>query len=346
MKKILVIRYRFIGDTVLTIPFLRNLRAAYPDAQIDMLVGPISGDVLLNCPYIDNLITFDTTRKHQYENTKQEKKSFFTYVNILKKNKYDKAYVLKRSFSSAALAFFAGIPERVGFDTEHRGIFLTKKFKYIENRHEVECFLDVLRKDNIQVKDTYLENWVSKESKSKINRIFHEYNTGNHKKVLIHATSGNKNKHWEAENFARVIEYLVNNKDIQVFYTGTEDDKNAYNEMHSHLKQNLRIEPINLCGQLSIQDSMALISEMNFVLGVDSGTLHLAASLNIPVIGIYGPMNPIKWQAWGNNHIALYSNMDCIPCGLKKPCPNDIACLKEITPNIVIGECEKVLRTV
>ena len=130
MKKILVVRYRFIGDMILTIPFLRNLRYIYPDAQIDMLVAPNSGEVIEDCPYVNNFIYFDTTRKHKYENGKGKKKSFWSYVFELRKNKYDKAYVLKRSLSSALLCFFAGIKERIGFDTENRGFFLTKKVKY------------------------------------------------------------------------------------------------------------------------------------------------------------------------------------------------------------------------
>lgn len=65
MKKILVVRYRFIGDTLLTVPFLRNLRKAEPDAQIDVLVSPVSGDVLKDCPYINNLIYFDNAKKTQ-----------------------------------------------------------------------------------------------------------------------------------------------------------------------------------------------------------------------------------------------------------------------------------------
>ena len=74
--KILVMRYRFIGDTLLTVPFLRNLRYAYPDAQIDMLVAPVSGEIIEKCPYVDNFIYFDTTKKHRYENKEgQEKKN-------------------------------------------------------------------------------------------------------------------------------------------------------------------------------------------------------------------------------------------------------------------------------
>ena len=84
---------------ILTIPFLRNLRYHYPDAQIDMLVSPNSGEVIEDCPYVNNFIYFDTTRKHKYEKGEGSKKSFFHYVSLLRKEKYDKAYILKRSFS-------------------------------------------------------------------------------------------------------------------------------------------------------------------------------------------------------------------------------------------------------
>lgn len=342
--KILVIRYRFIGDTVLMIPFLRNLRRAYPEARIDVLASPVSGDVLKDCPYIDELIIFDTTRKHKYENTKQEKKSFFSYVKLLKNRNYDKAYVLKRSFSSAALAFLARIPERVGFNTEGRGFFLTNRVPYITNKHEVECFLDVLRHDGINVMNNHLENWISPESDAKISGIFQELCIKDETKVLIHATSGNINKQWPLEHFAKVIEYLSNTHQVKVFYTGTQKDAEIYDKIRSMVNQPLQVEPINLCGKLSIQDSTALISRMNFVIGSDSGTLHIAASLSVPVIGIYGPMNPKKWKAWGEIHEPVHLDLECIPCELRKKCPRNIACLRELMPETVIEKINKFLR--
>lgn len=341
--KILVVRYRFIGDTVLTVPFLRNLRRAYPEARIDMLVGPISGEVISECPYVDNFIIFDTTRKHKYENTRTERKSFFSYVKILKNQNYDKAFVLKRSLSSALLVFLAGIRERIGFDTEHRGFLLTKKVKYEKNIHEVESFLDVLKADGIELTDNYLENWVSKCSQDKIDDIFHSLKISDNPKVLIHATSGNVNKHWKSNYFAEVIEYLANVKHCQIFYMGTSSDYAMYNKIHSHIKADLKVKPVNLCGELSIQDSLALMSRMNFVVGVDSGNLHMAASLNIPVIGIYGPMSPAKWKAYGDTHTALYSDRSCVPCGLSKKCTIDNQCLKDITPDMIIEHCNKQL---
>ncbi len=342
--KILVVRYRFIGDTVLTVPFLRNLRRAYPDAQIDMLVGPVSGDVLLNCPYIDNFMIFDTTKKHKYENTGEKKQNFFSYVNLLRKQKYSKAYVLKRSFSSASLVYLAGIKERIGFNTEGRGFFLTKKVTYDQDKHEVECFLDILKADNIEIQDDYLENWTDIISVEKVKNIFKEKNIKEDKiKVLVHATSGNKSKEWGNKNFAKVIEYLVNQKNAYIFHVGTKADNTVYDQILKEININTKENIINLCADMSIQDSLALINEMDFVLGVDSGTLHLAASLNKPVIGIYGPMNPIKWKAWGNGHVALYSDRECIPCGLSKKCRINEACLSDIKPKLVIEECSKMI---
>jgi len=376
MMRILVIRYRFIGDTVLMIPFLRNLRQAYPDAKIDALVGAVSGEVLTECPYIDELIVFDTTRKHKYENAKQEKKSFFSYVKLLKGRNYDKAYVLKRSFSSAALAFLAGIKQRIGFNTEGRGFLLTQKIPYVKDRHEVECFLDVLRADNIPVNRNHLENWTSRDSEAKINTIFKELylnkngfqkceakdstrflktesqinkktiiNVTDGLKVLIHATSGNVNKQWNPEYFAEVVTYLVNNLGARVFYTGTQKDAEIYDEIRSLIKEDLIHEPVNLCGKLSIQGSTALIGRMDFAIGSDSGTLHIAASMNVPVIGIYGPMNYKKWQAFGEIHEPVHLDLPCMPCELRKKCPRSIACLQDLKPAMVIKKVDKLVNS-
>jgi heptosyltransferase-2 len=341
MTKILVVRYRFIGDTILTIPFLRNLRKAYPGAQIDMIVGPVSGELLEDCPYIDNLIYFDTTKKHRYENSGQKKKSFLDYVFQLRKQKYNKAYVLKRSLSSALLVFLAGIKLRVGFDTEKRGFLLTKKVSYSQNKHEIECFLDVLRADEVPVTDNYLENWVDPMASAKINNIFRSKRIYNRPKILVHATSGNVNKQWPIKYFARVIEYLANQKHAQIFYTGTTADKKVYEEIHSQISSQLYVKPINLCGELNLKESAALTKVMDMMIGCDSGNLHIAASLNIPVIGIYGPMNYKKWYAWGKGHSILVDNLPCIPCELKGKCEMDKACLLNILPEKVIQEVDR-----
>ena len=340
--KILVIRYRFIGDMVLMTPFIRNLRYAYPNAQIDMLVAPNSGEILSECPYIDNFIYFDTTRKHKYENIESNKKSFWYYVKYLKEKKYDKAYILKRSLSSAILAYLADIPERIGFNTEHRGLFLTKKVKYDKEKHESLCALDILEADNIQIKDKYLENWTTKEDEKKVEIIYTKYNIDlNKKKVIVHATASNELKTWGIENFKEIIEYISNEKGAQVFFLGAKQDKEIYENIKYNNK--LNIEPINLCGEFTIRESLAFIKTADILLGNDSGNLHMAASANIPVIGIYGPMPFEKWKALGEKNILFKPNIECAPCSLKKKCKNNKACLKSISPNEIKKAIDKLI---
>ena len=343
VKRILVIRYRFIGDTLLTVPFLRNLRYAYPDAQIDMLVAPVSGDIIKECPYVDNFLYFDTTRKHRYEHNGGEKKTFWSYVKLLREKKYDKAYVLKRSLSSAFLAFAAGIKKRIGFNTEGRAIFLTKRVPYNNDRHEVECFLDVLRADNIEIRDDYLENWIKEEEYSKVNEVLKSYNIENEKKVLVHATSGNHKKEWTKENFAEIIKYLSNEKNIQVIYTGTENDRITYEQIEALIKGSLAVKPINLCGKLTLRESLALTEKCDLIVGCDSGNLHMAASVGTQAIGIYGPMDTNKWRPWGKNAKIITADIPCRPCSLKKKCKFNYGCLTKISPDMIKKAIDEVL---
>ncbi|MBQ3642796.1 lipopolysaccharide heptosyltransferase II [bacterium] len=340
--KILVVRYRFIGDTILTIPFLRNLRYAYPDAQIDILVAPNSGEVIEDCPYINKVIYFDTTRKHKYEKGKGEKKSIWHYVKLLRKEKYDKAYILKRSLSSAYLCFFAGIKERIGFDTENRGMFLTKKVPYDKNKNESLCFLDVLKADSLAVKDTYLENWINKENEYKIKNLFEEYQINpSEKKAVVNVTATNEGKVWDINNFIQIIEYLINEKNIRVIFIGAPSDKEVYDNIKYNTE--LKIKPVNLCGKINLKDSLAILKNVDFIIGNDSGNLHMAASVHTPVIGLYGPMPFEKWKALGEKNKLIKADLPCMPCGLTKKCPNNKACMKSITVEQVKIAIDEIL---
>ncbi|MBI2496472.1 MAG: glycosyltransferase family 9 protein [Opitutae bacterium] len=157
-QRILVIRYRFIGDTVLAVPALRNLRQAFPQARIDVLAEPVSGDTLAFCPYKDELLFYAPRLKGERKRQAKFPTSLLGAARFLRERKYDRCYILRRSFSSAILPLLAGIPHRVGFATDGRAWLLQRHTPYAD-KHEVECFLDVLRADDIPVTDTRNENW-------------------------------------------------------------------------------------------------------------------------------------------------------------------------------------------
>lgn len=151
-KRILVMRYRFIGDTLLSVPFFRNLRRAYPNAIIDALLAPDSAELLRDCPYIDHVFVL-------------YKKQFWATLWTLRQQGYDRVYVLKRSLSSAWLAFCAGIPERIGFTglgcDPGRRFLLTRCVTYPDTlgMHERNRFLSVLETEGHTLDDRHLEAW-------------------------------------------------------------------------------------------------------------------------------------------------------------------------------------------
>ncbi len=355
-QRILVMRYRFIGDTLLTVPFLRNLRAAYPDAIIDLLVAPNSGELLRDCPYINELILFDTTRKHRYENPDNAtpRRSFWQYVQLLRARHYDTAFVLKRSFSSAGLAFLAGIPERIGFDTEGRGFLLTHRVPYRNGRastqagqeriHEIDAFLSVLQAVNIPVHDRHLESWWQPPEAEMADRLLRassreidpDQAPGHSplQHVVLHLTSSNEAKQWPMPHAQQLAEWLLQEPQRLIHCLGTPADAVLYRELRKLLPLGQQPRLHIHCGQLNLLESMAFLHHMNLVVGVDSGTLHMAAAAGVPVVALFGPMDEQKWVPPGAQVVS--NPIACRPCNLDTPCRFNLECMKGLQPETVI----------
>jgi heptosyltransferase-2 len=362
-QRILVMRYRFIGDTLLTVPFLRHLRAACPSARIDFLAAPQSGELLRDCPYIDNLILFDTTRKHRYENVDpaQPRQSFWSYADLLRKNRYDMAFVLKRSFSSAALAFLAGIPERIGFNTEGRGLLLTRRVPYARDRHEIDCFLDVLRAAGIEEPptgwDRRLESWPSAQDGQVAEQRLMSINPphpnppppggrglsqtsgeklGQIQNIVLHLTSSNAAKQWPMAEAKKLADWLLSRPDCHIHCLGAASDAPVYKALRAELSGGdaARARLHNHAGALSLTESLAFLARMDLVVGVDSGTLHMAAAAGTPVIALFGPMDERKWAP--PDAQVITRPMVCRPCNLSSPCPHAFACMRDLRAEAVI----------
>ncbi len=338
--RILVVRYRFIGDTILTVPFLRSLRSAYPHAQIDVLVGPQSGEVLSGCPYINELITYDTTRFHKYDSGKGKARSFWSYVFELRKRKYDTAFLLKRSLSSALLALLIGCKSRIGYASSGRSFLLSKAVAWNPKIHEVESTLDVLRSVGIPIVNTDMEAWISEEEKSDTFAIVPELKSDK-LKVLFHAAAAHPDKIYPLENWAKVIQKICASQNVLPFFSGAAQDLSTYEE----LEKLSGIKAVITAGKLSLRQSMALLGEMDLAICTDSGPAHLSAAAGTPTITLFGPTDPQRWRPWGEKHIALFdSNLSCRPCNYKKTCDDKRQCLTELSPDLVVATALNILK--
>ncbi len=299
--RILVIRYRFIGDTVLAIPALRNLRQAFPNAVIDVLGEPISGDTLAYCPYKNDLLYYGPRLKGERKRTAPFPTSLLGAAKFLRARRYDRCYILRRSFSSAILPLLAGIPHRVGFSTEGRNWLLHHSTPY-PDRHEVECFLDVLRADDIPITDTRNENWTDPATDRRVDT---EFPAGNRTRVFICAKSVFDLKDWAPERFAEVITWLVQERNSEVHFCDSPGNAAYYATILAAVSAELRAHCHDWSTKLGIRESGSLLRRMNLCFGIDTGFIHLAASFHVPVVGLYGPLEPWRWHPWDTKHTVL-----------------------------------------
>ncbi|MCM1339270.1 MAG: glycosyltransferase family 9 protein [Muribaculaceae bacterium] len=335
MRKILVARYETIGDTIFASAFYRELRKALPDAQIDAIADKTSRPIMENCPYINNIIDLpDKSKKYL---------KYFELFSTFKQ--YDTIYCLKNNHFCSKLAFLTGVKNRIGFkEKTKKNKYLNLTVPYNEDRHEIDCYLDLLRVSNIPVTDTSVECWIPPLVIPKVNE-FLDLAKGR-KKVLIQAYGRYKIKDWYDESWVEVIRYLSETLGIQVYYAGGEKEKQKYENLNNQLGT-ISIKPINLCGELTIQETLSMISKTDMLIGIDSGLSHIAAGLKLPQIYLHGPTSIVRWQPRNKNCITLSKNLPCSPCayqsGSKNTCQDRI-CMKSITPEMVIAELDNAFK--
>lgn len=302
MKKILVVAPQYVGDTILVIPFLRELRKNFSESTIDVVTKNAGKLVLSECPYVDNIYSKED----------------------LKPNFYDKAYVLKRSLSAGLLVRRLKIKDTIGFGGQFREFILKKCVKYKPHeKHELEHFSDVLIADGINIADETLEYWTKNDDVQNVQKYF----TENKKKALIVTQSSTYVKNWTVDGFQDVINFL-NDNNFECFIVGTEKEKD-FNEQFKNVK--------NLCGDLKFSEISALISQMDLVFGIDSGFCHMGTAFNKKVVALFGSTSLTQWGLRGENSHTLSLNLKCSPCRKAKKCKNNFKCMKDFSSEFVIN---------
>ncbi len=345
-KKILVLRYRFIGDTILTVPFLRNLRLAEPDAHIAWVVAPGTAEVVKGIPYVDELIHWDPVTIHADSRGKHRTLSDkIVFIRELRARRFTKVYVLKRSFSSAIMAWLSGARERIGFNTEGRGFLLTKRVPYRNDRHEVENFLAVLRADGVAVADDHLEYWTTSEEDAAAAKLLADAGlTGEERVVAFHPFASIQERGWHLEDFA-LLAARFREEGLAVLVLGAPADYPAF----EGVREMFGPKTVDLVGKSSLRVTMALLKRCALFVGNDSGIMHLAAAARIPMVAMFGPQSPVKFGPWSDRAAVIYKKFACSPCRQKffTECASSPrkkpACVEAITVDEVFGEGMRLL---
>jgi heptosyltransferase-3 len=153
----------------------------------------------------------------------------------------------------------------------------------------------------------------------------------------MHPGAGWRFKCWTPGGYARVIEFFQDQWGLPTVLTGTRAAHEQ--ELLAAVFKECRAAPIDLSGRLSLKELGALISKARLFFGMDSAPMHLAAAVNTPAVALFGPSGVFNWGPWGEGHLVIKKDWDCLPCGRDGCEGGKISrCLMELTPAEVVEQ--------
>jgi heptosyltransferase-2 len=302
-ERILVVCTKYIGDTILAIPFLRNLRRAFPGAAIDVCAEGAAREVLAECPYVDRFVAWQ--RPAGRRTLASSLASIRNQAAWLASRRYARVYLLKRSLSAGLMAALAGIPKRIGLAGDGR-IFHTLSVKVPRGRHQASRYLDLHRAEGIAVDDGHAENWTSPDARMHVASLMANMPEGR-QRVFIAIRSTAEEKHWPADRWAALVEWLVERRSAEVILCGGRGDIPHHDALRAAVGPDIAAHLHDFTKDLSLREAGALVASMDACVGVDTGLMHMAASFGVPVAVLFGPTDPNQWSPWSPRAVVVRS---------------------------------------
>ncbi len=295
-ERILVVGTRYIGDTVLMIPFLRNLRCASPQAVIDFHAEGAARHMLAACPFIDSFII----RRRVTDGSGTLRRTLggmAAEALAFRRAGYTRAYLLKSAPSAAMLALLAAIPHRVGFARGPNRVLLSRTVPVRAGRHQADLYLDLLRADGLAVDDGHNDNWTVPVAAARVESLLGAVPAGR-PIVFLSPCATNARRNWPSERWARTLDWLVGERGCEVVLAGSPPDAPVHAAILAGMSPALDGHVHDFSTALSLPEAAALIARVDLCVGIDTGLPHLATSFGVPTVRLFGGSDPVRWGIW------------------------------------------------
>ncbi|MFQ5932969.1 MAG: lipopolysaccharide heptosyltransferase II [Nitrospiraceae bacterium] len=331
-RRLLLVKPSSMGDIVHTLPVLAALHSGWPGTKIDWVVKPEWMTLLENHPMLHDVVSFPKNWR-QWGRT----------IGELRRRRYDMVIDLQGLLRSGLLSVMTGAPVRVGFANAREGSpwcythRITVPYRVI---HSVERYLHLVWHVGVpkDIPRTFpLPKW--RETEAWVGGLWQQEGIAPEEAVcLIHPAARGANRRWPAERYAELADRLAAKKGCRVVLVGAQTQLDQLNAV----RRLMRRRAINLAGQTTLPQLVALLRKATLLITNVSGPMHLSAAVGTPVVGILGPTDPEKMGPYGSGHIVLKKDVDCSSCGRQR-CVNGLACLKSISVDEVYRAVEAVV---
>jgi heptosyltransferase-2 len=341
--KILIRGANWIGDAVMTIPAMRELRRLFPEAEITLHTRPWAEGIFRDSGLVDEILTTGSGTS-RFRETLGE-------ARTLKPRGFDMSALFTNSFQTAAVVRFAGIPRRFGYAREGRGILLTDPIKppvWRDVRHQVYYYLNIVSEIERRMLGTATVNEkepvcaiVVSEKRRAEARAFLENAGVDLSKKIVGFGAGSTNsmaKRWGGEKFADLGSKLSAKFDANVLLLGSEKEADVSRQVIGLANADI----IDLAGATDLSMATAILSTCDLFVSNDMGLAHVAAAVGTNTMVIFGPTNDVTTRPFGPNAVVLRHDVECSPCMLRE-CPIDHRCMTHISADMVFDRAVQFL---
>jgi heptosyltransferase-3 len=262
----------------------------------------------------------------------------------LRRRRFDLVLELSGGDRGAFYSLLSRAPERLGFAHPGQSFWQRRCFTRLLPRppvkmHMVDQNLEALRALGMEPLTPRLRFFWDQAVAERVSELLEAHHLTPRGFVVMHPGAGWRFKCWTPRGYARIIEALARDWHLPVVLTGSRAAMEQ--ELLAAILRESRVEPINLVGRLSLKELGALIAQARFFFGADSAPMHLAAAVDTPAVALFGPSGVFNWGPWGEGHLVIQKDWECLPCGRDGCEGGKISrCLTELTAEEVLKRME------
>jgi ADP-heptose:LPS heptosyltransferase len=343
-EHILIVLIAGIGDLVLASQSIRSIRNGHPDAEIHLLTSSAAAPLAVNYGYVDRVWAFPI---REFRKDKRYAADILMLVKALRKIRF---LVIMNLY---AVESFAGglkmgllfqlmrTTQKIGHDSHGFGRFLTEKVdgSAFRGRHVTKAMMDIAVKAGGIPDEKGIEVFWGGGTEAKWIDIFGRSEKAGGLVVGINPGGDRKNRRWSPDGYAAVADRLAEGVGARIVLLGGPSETAIAKTVESMMQN----EPINLSGRLNLDDLTYVISRLDLLITNDSGPMHVAAALGVPLVAVFGPEDPARLGPYTDPRLfrIVSGFVPCSPC--KKSTCDSLLCLDAVSPDEVLQKCESLM---
>ena len=318
--RILIRSSNWLGDSILSTPAVRAIKRGRPDAHVTIAAPAKLASIWKLIPEVDEIISLPN-------------KSLFATVRLLRRQKFDVAILFPNSLRSALEVWLSGIPRRVGYRGHSRAWLLNQIVppprKPAPIEHQALHYLRLAEQMGATIEpDGGLQNLTLINGNVQENKI-----------GLCPGAEYGPAKRWLPERFGEAAKEIMTQRPVEWVLFGTAKDSATGEVIATALGEKC----VNQIGKTTLDELIEQLRACRLLVTNDTGTMHLAALLGVPIVAIFGSTEPRLTGPLGNHHVILRHQVECSPCFLRE-CPIDFRCMKAVTVPEVVGAVLSMLK--